>query len=337
MTPVLDLRGLTKRFAPHHPPVLEDISLTAHRGELLTLLGPSGCGKTTLLRLIAGFEHPDEGSIHLGGAVIAGEGRWVPPEKRGVGMVFQDYALFPHLTVLQNVAFGLTGRDRETRAREILNLVGLTVFEKRHPHQLSGGQQQRVALARALAPRPHLLLLDEPFSNLDAALRHTTRQEIRAILRRTDTTAILVTHDQEEALAFSDRLAVMRAGKFEQVGSPESVYREPKTAFVASFLGRSNLVTGTAQGSRALTPLGPVRLTEPAQGAVLVSLRPEDLLIGDEGVEADITAREFRGHDATYTVRVGGLEVVVHDHEGRVLDEGARVRISVAGQGRVVR
>lgn len=342
-TPPLELRDLTKRYAPHHPAVLDGVSLSVHEGELLTLLGPSGCGKTTLLRLVAGFERPDGGSVHLGGKVAADAQHWTPPERRGVGMVFQDYALFPHLTVLQNVTFGLSGlrgrAEREARAREVLGLVGLTVFEKRHPHQLSGGQQQRVALARALAPRPRLLLLDEPFSNLDAALRHSTRQEVRAILRRAGTTALLVTHDQEEALAFSDRVIVMRGGRVEQIGTPEQVYREPATAFVASFLGRSNLVAGTAHGDRARTPIGDVALVTPATGAVLVSVRPEDLRISRDGVgtPATVTAREYHGHDATYSVRAAGLDLLVHDHDAHTLTEGESVRLHVTGAGRVVR
>ncbi|MFC3832251.1 MULTISPECIES: ABC transporter ATP-binding protein [Deinococcus] len=342
--PTLELRGLGKRHAPGLPPVVDDLNLTAAPGELLTLLGPSGCGKTTTLRLIAGLEHPDAGTVLLDGRDVTHP--HVPPERRGVGLVFQEYALFPHLDVLGNVAFGLRHlprAERLPRARETLALVGLTVFESRFPHQLSGGQQQRVALARALAPRPRVLLLDEPFSNLDAQLRHTTRQEVRAILRRSGTTAILVTHDQEEALAFSDRLVLMRAGRAEQTGTPQEVYTRPRTAFVANFLGRSNLLSGTADRLMARTALGILPLSEAAQGPVLVSVRPEHLAFTDDpaGTPVVITARDFRGRDATYTVQLSGAgnaqELVVHDATGRVLPEGTPARVQVLRPARVVR
>lgn len=333
---LLELRGVTKRFAPHLPPVLSNVSLSVREGELLTLLGPSGCGKTTTLRLVAGFERPDEGDILIGGATVAGSA-WRPPEARRVGMVFQDYALFPHLTVLGNVMFGLRGNDRQRRARDVLNLVGLTVFEKRYPAQLSGGQQQRVALARALAPAPRLLLLDEPFSNLDAALRHGTRAELRAILRETRTTAVLVTHDQEEALAVSDRIAVMRGGAVEQIGTPEDVYATPATAFVAGFLGRGNLLSGVARGSTVSTVLGDVPLAEPASGPVLVMLRPEALAFAPDGAPVTILAREYKGHDATYNVRLGNLDLLVHHHGAHALREGDTARVKIDGVARVVR
>ena len=334
---VLEVRDVRKTFAPGVPPVLNNVTLSVNRGELLTLLGPSGCGKTTLLRVIAGFEHPDAGEVHVSGTCVATAGPCVPPERRGVGMVFQDYALFPHLTVLQNVMFGLRGRDRKTRARDVLALVGLTVFEGRYPHQLSGGQQQRVALARALAPEPRLLLLDEPFSNLDAALRHTTRAEVRAILRKAGTTAVLVTHDQEEALAFSDRLAVMRAGQIEQLGTPEQVYRYPHSAFVANFLGRSNLMLGTAHGQHARTLLGDVPLAESARGPVMISVRPEDLRLGQGGADAMVIAREFKGHDVTYTVRVGSHEILVQEDANTLLREGELTTVQLSHPARVVR
>ncbi|WP_216329203.1 ABC transporter ATP-binding protein [Deinococcus aestuarii] len=340
-TPILELQNLTKRYAPGLPPVLESLNLSVEAGELVTLLGPSGCGKTTTLRLIAGLETPDGGSVRLLGRDVTSP--FVPPERRGVGLVFQDYALFPHLTVLGNVLFGLhtlPRPERLTRARETLALVGLTVFESRLPHQLSGGQQQRVALARALAPRPALLLLDEPFSNLDAGLRHATRQEVRTILRRSGTTALLVTHDQEEALAFSDRLLVMRAGQVEQIGPPHEVYTRPRTAFVANFLGRSNLLSGTASGLTARTALGTLPLAEAAHGPVLVSVRPEHLAFaraGEGGTPVIILAREYKGHDVTYTVRLGNQELLVHDASGEVRPEGGEVQVRVTQAARPVR
>ena len=338
MTNPLQLHNLTKRYAPGLPPVVDGLSLTLEPGELLTLLGPSGCGKTTTLRLIAGLETPDSGSVTVAGREMTAP--FVPPEGRGVGLVFQDYALFPHLSVLGNVCFGLRGlprAERQARAQETLALVGLTVFESRMPHQLSGGQQQRVALARALAPRPALLLLDEPFSNLDARLRHSTRQDVRAILRASGTAAILVTHDQEEALAFSDRVALMRGGRIEQLGPPEEVYARPDTVFVANFLGGSNLLSGAAQGDWADTALGRVRLTRAAQGPVMLSLRPEQLTFGSEGTPATVLSREYGGRDTRYVLRLpDGQEVVVHTRAPQPLGEGAEVRLAVRGEGHVM-
>lgn len=300
--PALMLENLSKAYPGAGLPALHGCTLRVAPGELLAVLGPSGCGKTTLLRLIAGFEKPDAGSIYLRGREVAG-GRWLEPEARGIGFVFQDYALFPHLTVAENVAFGLPhlGRKaRRERTAETLNLVGLTIFAARYPHQLSGGQQQRVALARALAPRPQLVLLDEPFSNLDAALRTSTRKEVRRLLKASGVTAILVTHDQEEALTFADHMVLMRAGQFEQEGSPEEVYTRPRTAFSASFLGVTNLLQGEATGDSALTPLGVLPLSRTATGPVLLSLRPEDLTFAETGLRSRVLVREFKGHDLTF-------------------------------------
>jgi len=312
---IVRVTGLTKRYAPHAPAAVDGLDLEVRRGEVLCLLGPSGCGKTTLLRLIAGFERPDAGCVEVAGKVVASDRVMVRPEHRRIGFVFQDFALFPHLTVLDNVAFGLRGsrEEKRRRAAEVLALVGLTVFDSRYPHQLSGGQQQRVALARALAPQPHILLLDEPFSNLDASLRGSTRDEVRAILERSGTTAIMVTHDQEEALSFGDRVAVMRDGKVQQVGTPEEVYFQPSTAFVASFLGRTNLLRGQADGRTARTAIGAVPLAGPAEGRVIVSLRPDHLelvpvgagagsdpVAGAAAVKATVIRREFKGHVVTY-------------------------------------
>lgn len=306
---VVRLEGLTKNYLDSRYPAVAELDLSVREGEIMSLLGPSGCGKTTLLRLIAGFEEPDSGSVSVGARKVVGPGVWVQPERRELGFVFQDYALFPHLNVLQNVAFGVRNRrwrERRRRAEEVLDLVGLNIFAGRYPHQLSGGQQQRVALARALAPQPEVVLLDEPFSNLDAALREATRQEVRGILRKAGMTALLVTHDQEEALAFADRIAVMRAGRLEQLGEPEEVYKRPRTAFVAKFLGRTNLLHGNGRGSFAETELGPVPLSRPGEGRLLLSLRPEDLSFCDSGVEALVVNREFKGHDLTFGCRLVG-------------------------------
>lgn len=239
----VELRSITKRFGA--VTALDAIDLTVRDGEILGLLGPSGCGKTTALRVIAGFEAPDEGEVIVGGRTAAGKGHWLPPERRHVGMVFQDYALFPHLTVAGNVAFGLkAGNGARRRVQEVLELVGLADYGHRYPHELSGGQQQRLALARALAPRPASLLMDEPFSNLDAALRAQMRYEVRSILKHEGVTAVFVTHDQKDAFAISDRVAVMRDGRIEQIGTPQELYTLPQTEFVARFVGLSNVVPG---------------------------------------------------------------------------------------------
>ncbi|WP_291426426.1 ABC transporter ATP-binding protein [Deinococcus sp.] len=333
---LLRLEALTRRFRPELPPVVGGLNLELNPGELLTLLGPSGCGKTTTLRLIAGLDTPDAGSITIAGKEVSR----LPPEKRGVGLVFQDYALFPHLTVLENVAFGLQHlphAERLPRARETLALVGLTVFETRLPAQLSGGQQQRVALARALAPRPALLLLDEPFSNLDAGLRHSTRHELRQLLRQSGMAAILVTHDQEEALAFSDRLAVMRDGQLEQVATPDEMYLYPRTAFVANFLGRSNLLSGVAAGTQAATSLGHIGLTSAATGTVTISVRPEQVTLSETGTGARVISREFGGPSTLYTLQLeGGQTVLMQTYMPQRIEEGQQVRVAVRGSGHIL-
>jgi iron(III) transport system ATP-binding protein len=336
---MLEVRNVTKRFQPNHPPVVNDVSFTVSAGRIAAILGPSGCGKTTTLRLIAGFERSDAGTISLDGMTLTDSSRHLPPEARGIGFVFQDYALFPHLNVLHNVAFGLRGADRLSRAREVIALVGLNIFEKRMPHQLSGGQQQRVALARALAPKPKLVLLDEPFSSLDAGLRESTRFEVREILASSGATALLVTHDQEEAMSFADQLLVMRDGRLEQSGAPETVYAQPRTAFVASFLGKTNLIPARVKDGAADTPFGVVRLNGSTDGAAMLSLRPEDLEFGtleDGGVSAEILNREFKGHDVTYTVRSGGLTLIVQRPSPAAWQVGERVAVRLVGQPTVV-
>jgi len=342
--PILQVQGLTKRFHPDFPPVVQAVSFAVDQGEVFALLGPSGCGKTTTLRLIAGFEQPDSGQIWLDGREITRH----PPEQRGIGFVFQDYALFPHLSVFENVAFGLRhlrGKERQARVMEVLGLVGLTVFKDRKPGELSGGQQQRVALARAIAPGPKLVLLDEPFSSLDAALRQSTRDEVRTLLKQSGIGAILVTHDQEEALSFADRLAVMRSGQLEQVGTPEEVYHRPRTPFVAQFLGRTNLIPGEARGLEAETPLGRIMLFEEAHGAVLLSLRPEGLglavplgHLGIDGkqLEGTVLAREFKGHDMTYRIQLGNRELIVQESPESPFYPGDKVRVLVRSKAVVV-
>jgi iron(III) transport system ATP-binding protein len=308
------MRGLSKSFGAVH--AVRELSLDIERGELMAVLGPSGCGKTTLLRTIAGFEQPDAGCVVISDEVVAGPGRMVPPEQRRVGMVFQDYALFPHLTVEGNVGFGLTTRPREERdelTRRTLELVGLQHRASRLVHELSGGERQRVALARALAPEPELVLLDEPFSNLDQSLRGGLRREVELILREAEATALLVTHDQEEALSLADRVAVMRDGQIVQVGAPVDVYASPATRWAAQFVGEVNVLSGVARGTGVETELGVFDLREPASGSVHVAVRPEQLEVraGHDG-NAEVVAREFRGHDVLYRLRhEGGRTLLV--------------------------
>jgi iron(III) transport system ATP-binding protein len=307
------VRGLSKSFGAVE--AVRELNLEIERGELMAVLGPSGCGKTTLLRVIAGFERPDAGCVVVSDEVVAGPGRIVPPEKRRVGMVFQDYALFPHLSVEGNVAFGLTARPREERdalTRRTLELVGLQHKARCGVHELSGGERQRVALARALAPEPELVLLDEPFSNLDATLRGGLRREVELILRDAEATALLVTHDQEEALSLADRLAVMRDGEIVQVGPPVEVYGTPASRWAAQFVGEVNVLSGVARGSGVETELGVFDLRTPASGAVQVAVRPEQLeLRADGSGNAEVVAREFRGHDVLYRLRHEGGKVLL--------------------------
>jgi iron(III) transport system ATP-binding protein len=261
---------------------VSDLTIEIGKGEFFSLLGPSGCGKTTLLRLIAGLERIGSGTIAIGDRIVTGEGEWVPPEKRGVGLVFQDYALFPHMTVFDNVAFGLTGCGRnELREKvlELLDIAGLAGMAQRYPHELSGGQQQRVALARALAPSPHVMLLDEPFSNLDADLRAETRLETRKILKEKGTTTVLVTHDQEEAFSLSDRVGILNRGRLEQVGTPEEIYHMPLTRFTAGFVGRADFVPGRIKGKTVVSDIGVFEFAggEKEEADVDLMIRPDDV------------------------------------------------------------
>ncbi len=306
--------GLEKSFGSNRAVAGVDLELA--EGELVSVLGPSGCGKTTLLRCLAGFEQPDAGSIVVAGQTVAGPGVWLPPEHRRIGMVFQDYALFPHLSVRDNVAFGLARRgaeEREAATRSTLELVGLQHKAASYPHELSGGERQRVALARALAPEPAVVLLDEPFSSLDATLRADLRREVVLILREADATALLVTHDQEEALTLGDRLAVMRDGLLVQEGPPAEVYARPTQRWIAQFVGEVNVLSGVADGASVATELGRLTLSAPASGPVQVALRPEQLrLVSDREANAEVVDRDFRGHDVLYRLRYeSGLTLLV--------------------------
>jgi iron(III) transport system ATP-binding protein len=309
------------------------VSLTVEPGELFAVLGPSGCGKTTLLRLIAGFERPDAGTVVVGGRTMAGPGTFVPPERRRIGMVFQDYALFPHLDVAGNVAFGLRRGERD-RVRSTLELVGLQHKADRYPHELSGGERQRVALARAIAPQPDVVLLDEPFSSLDATLRAGLRREVEIILREAGATTILVTHDQEEALSLADRLAVMREGRIVQVGPPEEVYTRPADRWAAQFVGEVNVLAGVVANGMVETDLGSFDVPgePPVAGTVHVAVRPEQLVLrADEGGNAEVIEREFRGHDVLYRLRHEcGRTVLVQLPSVELYDVGARVHVRPA-------
>lgn len=326
---LLEVKNIEKSFEKDVP-VVQKASFSVHENEIFALLGPSGCGKTTTLRLISGFEKPDSGEIILEGDLLSSTKKHVAPQKRGIGFVFQDYALFPHMTALQNVAFGLKDLPKFKRnvfAEEVLCRTGMGDFKHRSPAELSGGQQQRVALARAIAPEPKLVLLDEPFSNLDAMLRDVTRKEVRAIIKKAGMSAVLVTHDQEEALSFADRIGVMNNGKIEQIGTPEEVYYKPRTKFVAQFLGRTNLFEADVDNSDHIqTSLGSVRLNCKAKGHVTCSIRPEHLTIEKpNGIPTTcpkgiVIGREFKGHDITYHVECSGEKYIVHT-DNRVIFE----------------
>ena len=330
--PLLEVRGLEVRFGDFG--AVAGADLEVDRGSIGALVGPSGCGKTTLLRVVAGFERPAAGSIRLDGERVAGEGAWVPPERRQVGMVFQEGALFPHLTVEGNVRYGVAGSPGEAeRVAEALELVGLEELRGRRPDELSGGQQQRLALARALAPRPRIVLLDEPFASLDAGLRERVREEVRRILERAGTTAILVTHDQQEALSFADRVAVMTAGRVLQVGTPEEVYQRPATLEVAEFFGVGWLLPCRVAGGRLATELGEAWCDAPDGPGVAV-VRPEDLEIdsGGEGpgAPAVVEGRRFFGHDVLQSLRLeSGERCEVRLLSSRAIPEGRRVRVAL--------
>jgi iron(III) transport system ATP-binding protein len=332
---LLCLEHLTKYYPSQKLPAVDDLCLELEKGEIVALLGPSGCGKTTTLRLIAGFERPDAGLVEIGGRVMADDHRFVPPEQRGVGVVFQEYTLFPHLTVAENVLFGLrklSAENRRARLREMLETVGLTSLAQRYPHELSGGQQQRVALARALAPRPAVLLLDEPFSNLDADLRTQMLHEVYAILRECGTTAVFVTHDHEEAFMVADRVGVLHRGRLEQLGRPEEIYHLPATRFVARFVGKANFILGLVVGANIETAIGmfPNTADFPSGQAVEMMLRPTQIeLRPDPAGDATVLSSRFRGADTLVVVQLAsGMIVQSHQPPALLLQPRERVRVS---------
>jgi iron(III) transport system ATP-binding protein len=321
--------GISKAFG--EDTALESASALVREGESLVLLGPSGCGKTTLLRIIAGLTTPDVGAVSLAGKRLVGDGVFVPPERRQIGMVFQDLALFPHLSVAENVAFGLDRRDGAPgRVAETLALVGLEGHEHRYPATLSGGQAQRVALARALAPRPRVVLFDEPFSSLDVGLRAEVRAEVVQLLRDVGMTAIFVTHDQEEAFVLGDEMAVMQNGKVMQQGTPEAVYHNPANPWVATFVGEANLVPGVVDGTVATTALGLIPVVGAHDGGGQVVVRPEHLRLepGDDAVVVDV---DFYGHDSSLQVEMRGVEYTVRAASASSFRPGDRVGVSYSG------
>ncbi|NES22118.1 MAG: ABC transporter ATP-binding protein [Symploca sp. SIO3E6] len=346
---ILHLEGITKQYEQANTLAVANVSLTLRQGDLLGLVGPSGCGKTTLLRIVAGFERPQSGMVELAGRPVAGPGYWVPPEQRDTGMVFQDYALFPHLNVLDNVAFGLKNRQgRNSRAsvqetsKEAIALVGLAGLEKRYPHELSGGQQQRVALARALAPKPALILLDEPLSNLDVQVRLRLRQEVRAILKEIGTSAIFVTHDQEEALSISDQVGVMCSGHLEQLGTPEEIYSQPASRFVAEFVTQANFIPARRQGQFWETEVGSFEVLwsnshtqspiEVIPDAAELMLREENVILNpDDQAPIVIKDRHFLGREYRYCMQTpSGKKLHARTTLSTQLPVGKRVRLSVA-------
>jgi iron(III) transport system ATP-binding protein len=337
-SPLLQLTGLTHRYGDRT--VVSEASFALPAGRIACLLGPSGCGKTTLLRLIAGFERPAAGSIALDGAVISSTDAVLTPERRHMGMVFQDFALFPHLTVAGNIGFGLAKTARTQRIAELLELTGLAGLGERFPHQLSGGQQQRVALARALAPRPRLVLLDEPFSSLDVDLRERLAAEVRQILLQEGTTAILVTHDQHEAFAFADEIGVVHDGRIEQWASAYDLYHRPATRFVADFIGEGTFLRGRRTPAGIDSELGlltgEIRCppSTPADADVDILLRPDDVIHDDAApCKAVVTAKAFRGAEILYSLRLASgatVAALVPSHHDHAIGAPIGIRLDAA-------
>src|SRR5262245_36843051 len=336
--PHLEVEGLTHAYGAHQ--VVRGISFSLARGAIGCLLGPSGCGKTTVLRCIAGFEVVQRGSIRIDGWQVSGPGCMVPPEKRRMGMVFQDYALFPHLPVGGNIAFGLRGSrdERDARVAELASLVGLSAALDKYPHEISGGQQQRVALARALAPRPELLLLDEPFSNLDVDLRERLSAEVRDIIKASGATAVLVTHDQQEAFAMADEIGVLHEGRIQQWDSAYNLYHRPANRFVADFVGQGAFLPATAVNARELEIElgllhGPARNGNNAGGLLEVLLRPDDVVHDDDApTKAEVVHKAFRGAEILYTLRLeSGRKVLalVPSHHNHAIGERIGIRLDV--------
>jgi len=344
--PLLELKQVSHAYGRHV--VVDALSFSLEQGTIGCLLGPSGCGKTTVLRAIAGFEQVSHGEIHLNDTIVSSPALHSPPEQRKIGMVFQDYALFPHLSVSDNIAFGLrraTDEQRRDRVTELLATVGLDDSGRKFPHELSGGQQQRVALARALAPKPHLLLLDEPFSNLDVDLRERLSLEVRDIIKRAGITAILVTHDQHEAFALADEIGIMHKGRIQQWDTPYNLYHRPANRFVADFVGQGVFVPGKVQNAKEVQiELGTLRGNIPSECflgcdacervcSVSVLLRPDDIVHDDtSATQAEVVSKAFRGAEFLYTLRLpSGMRVLslVPSHHNHAIGERIGIRLDV--------
>jgi iron(III) transport system ATP-binding protein len=336
MPTVLSLQQINKSIAGHA--VLKNLNLEVKEHEFLSILGSSGSGKTTLLRLISGFDSPDSGQIHLGGQAVFGVGNPISAEERKVGFVPQDAALFPHLSVAKNIEFGinkLSAAQRSQRVAELLQLVDLVGFEERMPHQLSGGQRHRVALARALAPKPQLILLDEPFSSLDAELRVRLREDVKNVIAKTGTTAILVTHDQEEALSIATRVAVLRDGEFAQIGIPSEIYQAPADVEMATFLGDSVIINGVVKDEKVVTDLGLLTpLNKVANGSTgRVAIRPENFYLQpNPNGEGEVIGRQYFGHDALIEVKLPKLVIQARANGPFAPEIGMKVTVWVRGQ-----
>jgi iron(III) transport system ATP-binding protein len=332
--PVIELKNLTKYYGSSK--AVDNVSFKVEKGEIFAILGPSGCGKTTTLRLIAGFENPNIGEIRIDKKIVAGTGRYTPPERRHVGMVFQDYALFPHLNLKENIAYGLNmpKEQKEEVVEDMLGFVSLEGFSKRYPHQLSGGQQQRVALARALAPCPVVVLLDEPLSNLDADMRIRMRGELLSILRKAHTTTILVTHDQEEAFSMADHIAVLNNGRIEQIGTPEEIYHFPSTKFVANFVGEADFIDGIVEENEITTEIGIFSNNEGLSKNTKVQLmiRPDDIsFVIDKNGEGVVESQQFKGSENLYTLKLPSGKLVHSSQPSTlVVQEGTRVRVNAS-------
>jgi iron(III) transport system ATP-binding protein len=335
MANVLTLRSVSKKFGNHS--VLSNLNLEVAEREFIAILGSSGSGKTTLLRLISGFDSPDSGDILLGEKTVASPSTFVSPEQRKVGFVPQDAALFPHLNVAQNIEFGLrelSKLERAARTIELLRLVDLSGLENRMPHELSGGQRHRVALARALAPKPDLILLDEPFSALDEELRVRLREDVRAVLRATSTTAILVTHSQEEALSMADRVAVLRDGEFAQIGKPSEIYQSPADIEMATFLGDSVIIEGIVEGGKITTAVGSLTALNTVVNGTkgLVAIRPENFYLQpDIKGKGEVISRQYFGHDALVEVQLPGVVIRARSNGPFAPEIGMRVTVWVRG------
>ncbi|MGB0523679.1 MAG: ABC transporter ATP-binding protein [Flammeovirgaceae bacterium] len=333
---LLELNGLSKKYAGNQDFAVDQVSLSIHQGEIIALLGESGSGKTTLLRLIAGFERAQSGNLTVNNQTLIDSTRFLPPEKRNIGMVFQDYALFPHMTVVQNVAYGIKKNkaQKSTIVHEMLALVGLVELANRYPHQLSGGQQQRIALARALATKPHLLLLDEPFSNLDEGLKEQVRNDLKNILKQSGITAIFVTHDTRDALAVADRIAILKDGKVQQFDTPLNIYRHPNTQYVAQYFGRVNWLPAKISAAEISTSIGkfPTADLMPQAGNYLLGIRPESIVLAQEknqSLTATISSCKFFGNYQEAQLHINGIDLAAHFSSQLSFTIGQQIPVSV--------